>query len=303
MNYLGYTYAEHNIHLNDAEHLLNDAIALNPNSAAYMDSLGWIYYKLGKYKKAEDFLKTAAEKSADPLIYDHLGDVLAAQGHADETVMVWDKSLRIAPNQKSLRKKLRKYIAALPEKTKTPLFARRALANFEDIAMIGGVVQLKACEKGPCFESMGQFDYQNKKILTIEIPGPLSGPLMKVTKKFGKPATYGAIHPQLQNADYYVTRACGRLEELLSGQVFRPTTSNVTFDFNPRDGALNAVHWADDAGDDQLRHSGFFIAAKENAKTWLEWIDTKSGFRIRLEFKRPAITTITAQKGRSDDDE
>lgn len=303
MNYLGYTYAERNIHLNDAEHLLNDAIALYPDSPAYMDSLGWIYYKLGKYKKAEDFLKTAAERSSDPLIYDHLGDALAAQGRVDETVMVWDKSLRIAPGQKTLRKKLSKYIAALPEKSKQSLFIKRALANFEDIALIVSVIKLKACDKGPCFESMGQFDYQAKKSLDIEIPGPLSGPLMKVTKKYGKPAQYGAIHPQLQSADFYVTRACGRMEEFLSGRVFGAAPARVRFDFNSRDGALNAIHWSDDAGDDQIRQSGLLIAASSTAAPWMEWIDSKSGFRIRLEFKKPAITTVTAQKDSSDDNE
>ena len=81
MNYLGYMFADRNIRLEEALKLVNKALELEPHNGAYLDSLGWVYYRLDKLDEAVDNLKQAAQKvSRDPVVHDHLGDVYFRQG-------------------------------------------------------------------------------------------------------------------------------------------------------------------------------------------------------------------------------
>jgi len=75
LNYLGYLYAEEGINLREAEKLVKRALKLEPSNGAYLDSLGWVYFKMGKTEKARIFLEKAADLEKDPEIYEHLGEV------------------------------------------------------------------------------------------------------------------------------------------------------------------------------------------------------------------------------------
>ena len=57
MNYLGYSYAERGVRLDEAEDLLQRAVKLDPENGAYWDSLGWIHFKQGKFSDAQANLK------------------------------------------------------------------------------------------------------------------------------------------------------------------------------------------------------------------------------------------------------
>jgi tetratricopeptide (TPR) repeat protein len=85
MNYIGYTLAEAGRNLDEAEELLLRALALRPDNGAFMDSLGWIYYRRGDHEKAVVTLeKAAALAPEEPLIVEHLGDAyLQASRRAD----------------------------------------------------------------------------------------------------------------------------------------------------------------------------------------------------------------------------
>jgi tetratricopeptide (TPR) repeat protein len=75
LNYLGYTYAELGIHLDEAENLVKRALIEKPNDGYITDSLGWVYYKKGLYDKAVQLLEEAAALADDdPTILEHLGD-------------------------------------------------------------------------------------------------------------------------------------------------------------------------------------------------------------------------------------
>jgi tetratricopeptide (TPR) repeat protein len=80
--------------LDEAIALEQRALAEDPNNAAYLDSIGWAYYKQNKLAEAESYLRKAtAHESHDPTMLTHLGDVLAKGGHADQAVPVWEKAL------------------------------------------------------------------------------------------------------------------------------------------------------------------------------------------------------------------
>lgn len=94
LNYYGYMLADRGIRLDEARDLIQRALDQEPFNGAYLDSLGWAYYKQNKLDQAELTLRKAVEReSHDPTIREHLGDVLAKQGRTDLAVVEWEKSL------------------------------------------------------------------------------------------------------------------------------------------------------------------------------------------------------------------
>jgi tetratricopeptide (TPR) repeat protein len=101
LNYLGYMLADRNVHLEEALTLIKKAIDLDPQNYNYIDSLGWVYFKLGNYDQAEENLRRAADKSPnDATIQDHLGELYArtnrfklAAAHWEHALDEWNKSV------------------------------------------------------------------------------------------------------------------------------------------------------------------------------------------------------------------
>lgn len=94
LNYLGYMLADRNVRLQEALELIQKAVALEPNNSAFLDSLGWVYYRLNRLEEAAEYLqKSLARGSRDPTVHDHMGDVYSSMGRLKEAVMHWEKSL------------------------------------------------------------------------------------------------------------------------------------------------------------------------------------------------------------------
>jgi tetratricopeptide (TPR) repeat protein len=95
LNYLGYMFADRDVKLQEALNLITKALDREPGNPAYLDSLGWVYYRLGKYSEAESNLKSSLEKMGkDPTVHDHLGDVYFKQGKVKEAIAQWERSLK-----------------------------------------------------------------------------------------------------------------------------------------------------------------------------------------------------------------
>jgi tetratricopeptide (TPR) repeat protein len=95
LNYLGYMFADREVNLEEALELIQRAVELEPNNGAYLDSLGWVYYRLGRLDEAERYLRLALERvPRDPTVNDHLGDVLYRQGKIKEAIAQWQISLK-----------------------------------------------------------------------------------------------------------------------------------------------------------------------------------------------------------------
>ncbi len=95
LNYLGYMLADRNVRLEEALKMIHRAVELEPSSGAYLDSLGWVYFRMDKLEEAETNLRQALELVPhDATIRDHLGDVLARRGKLREAVAEWQTSLR-----------------------------------------------------------------------------------------------------------------------------------------------------------------------------------------------------------------
>ncbi|MCI0404371.1 MAG: tetratricopeptide repeat protein [Acidobacteria bacterium] len=94
LNYLGYMLADQNVKLQESVELIKQAVELDPYNGAYLDSLGWAYYRLEKYELAEDYLLRATNRlSRDPTIHDHLGDLYFKTGRLDEAVSAWERAM------------------------------------------------------------------------------------------------------------------------------------------------------------------------------------------------------------------
>lgn len=94
LNYYGYMLGDLGLRLDEAEALVQRALKEDPNSGAYLDSLGWIYFRENKLAKAEaTLLKAVARESHDATIRSHLGDVYAKSGRLDLAATEWEKSL------------------------------------------------------------------------------------------------------------------------------------------------------------------------------------------------------------------
>ncbi len=106
MNYLGYMLIDKGERLPYAKKLIEKALKLSPNNAAYLDSYGWLFYKLHNDKKAVKYLKQAAALQKDSVIYEHLGDAYNAKGDSANAKDWWTKAYELNPDNEALKDKL-----------------------------------------------------------------------------------------------------------------------------------------------------------------------------------------------------
>jgi Tfp pilus assembly protein PilF len=105
-NALGYTLTDLNKSLPEARQLLTAALAQSPDSAAVLDSMGWLLYREGNYPEALEHLRRAGEAGADPEIDLHIGEVQWAMGDQAGARKTWAAALEEAPDNEKLRKRI-----------------------------------------------------------------------------------------------------------------------------------------------------------------------------------------------------
>jgi len=94
LNYLGYMLADRGVRLDEATSLINRAVKQEPNNGAYLDSLGWVYYKQNKLTEAEEYMRKAVEHEGnDPTILSHMGDVYLKLGQTEHAAELFERSL------------------------------------------------------------------------------------------------------------------------------------------------------------------------------------------------------------------
>jgi tetratricopeptide (TPR) repeat protein len=94
LNYLGYMNADRGVRLEESLNYIKRAITLDPNNGAYLDSLGWAYFRLGKYDLAEESLNKASQHmGSDPTVQDHLGDLYQKTGRLKVAIAHWERAL------------------------------------------------------------------------------------------------------------------------------------------------------------------------------------------------------------------
>jgi tetratricopeptide (TPR) repeat protein len=105
LNYLGYMLADRGVRLEESLDLIKKAVDLDPNNGAYLDSLGWAYFKLNRMDEAELYLKKALDRvRKDSTIHEHLGDVYYRKGKYEEARAAWELSLKCGQDEEEIRK-------------------------------------------------------------------------------------------------------------------------------------------------------------------------------------------------------
>ncbi len=98
LNYLGYSYLEMDIKLDEALGMIERAVAERPDDGAIVDSFGWALYRLGRYEEAVVQMEQAVElMPEDPVVNDHLGDVYWAVDRKREAEFQWKRALSFEP--------------------------------------------------------------------------------------------------------------------------------------------------------------------------------------------------------------
>ncbi len=110
LNALGYTLADIDKRLDEAFGYIARALKLKPDHPAVLDSMGWIYYRMGNHAQAVKYLRMALEKKAsDDEIAAHLGEVLWVSGEKDQAQDVWQKALEINPDSSRLKMVIQRF--------------------------------------------------------------------------------------------------------------------------------------------------------------------------------------------------
>ena len=101
-------WADQNTHLEEAEEYIKRAVAADPDNGAYLDSLGWLHYRQGKYEQAIAELLNAAGvlKDDDPTVFEHIGDTYAAMNDLPKALVYWEKALSLDATNKQLAAKV-----------------------------------------------------------------------------------------------------------------------------------------------------------------------------------------------------
>jgi tetratricopeptide (TPR) repeat protein len=123
LNYLGYSWVDQGVNLQQGLSLIEKAVQLKPDDGYIVDSLGWAHYRLGNFKLATKYLERAVElRPEDPTLNDHFGDALWRTGRKREAEFQWNQALTLKPEPEDaakIREKLANGLPALP-KAKAP---------------------------------------------------------------------------------------------------------------------------------------------------------------------------------------
>ncbi len=103
LNYLGYSYVERRENLDEALDMIQRAVAERPYDGYIRDSLGWVYYRLGRYQEAVEEMERAVElMPIDPVLNDHLGDTYWSVGRVREAQFQWKRALSFVSDETNL---------------------------------------------------------------------------------------------------------------------------------------------------------------------------------------------------------
>jgi len=112
LNYLGYMNADRGVRLDESLNYIKQAVTLDPGNGAYLDSLGWAYFRMGKYDLAEENLtRASSHMGKDPTVQEHLGDLYQKTGrlklaaaHWERAIEEWNKTVAPEVDSESLAK-------------------------------------------------------------------------------------------------------------------------------------------------------------------------------------------------------
>ena len=180
LNYLGYSYTDKTIHLEEAEQMLIKVVKLRPNVCAYLDSMGWLYYKKKNYELAEKYIFDAINaipKTFDKDVYEHLGDVSIELKKLSQAwlayAVAYDLGSKTAKKKLNLLDKKFEQEKNL-QKEKFKVICERAILNFHRIASLKAGYKLNIKINKTSISSYMSALFVRKYGILFEFPPKLS---------------------------------------------------------------------------------------------------------------------------------
>jgi tetratricopeptide (TPR) repeat protein len=109
LNNYAYHLAERGIKLKDALEMSKKTIDKEPTNSSYLDTYGWIFYKLKDYKNAQIYIEKAVKIQPNATLYQHMGDVYEGMGDIVKALKYWNQALKMEPDNKDVQYKVEKY--------------------------------------------------------------------------------------------------------------------------------------------------------------------------------------------------
>lgn len=107
MNNYAYNLSIRDENLDRALELAESAVSFQPENAAYLDTIGWVYYKRGEFEQAKEFIQRSVDTGeAGPEVFEHLGDAFKALGNTEEAIRWWNKALENDSNREYLKERI-----------------------------------------------------------------------------------------------------------------------------------------------------------------------------------------------------
>ena len=139
LNYLGYSWIDQGINLDEGMKMIKRAVDQRPDDGYIVDSLGWAYYRIGNYEDAVKNLERAIDlKPEDPTINDHLGDAYWRVGRTLEAKFQWAHARDLKPEPEELPKIEAKIENGLPDDTSSVGRFRRQEKRRRQGRLMGG---------------------------------------------------------------------------------------------------------------------------------------------------------------------
>ncbi len=109
LNNYGYSLAERNVQIERAFAMAQKAVKAQPENTSYLDTIGWVYFRMGEYEKAEQYVRQAIEKGgANAILYEHLGDIYFMMKDRDRALEQWNLALKLDASNSALKEKIQR---------------------------------------------------------------------------------------------------------------------------------------------------------------------------------------------------
>lgn len=194
LNYLGYSLADRNIKMREAESLIKKALSLDPKNAAYLDSMGWVYYRESHFHKAvaQTFL-ALSQSPQDSDIWDHLSDIEFALHQPQRAWVALKMATLFSPDHSGFQAKLHKMQKSLSKKYFGADYLSYLSLAQDDLSLLSSSCRLSVRVMGNKTAFPALCSFRAPDDFSVEIMGPLFSPLFSMEVSSGS-FSMGMIH-------------------------------------------------------------------------------------------------------------
>ncbi len=229
LNFIGYSYAEQSINLDQAENLIRQALEIEPGNAAYLDSLGWVYYQKKDYPNALKQLEQASKLLEDQVIFEHLGDTYWVLKRREEAKNMWEKALKLKPKNNQLRDKLAEVNQYLFAHKDIRKLLKRQEGSQRQIFNLVGPGRIEINQEKASFSSPVLFYYRTPRSVRIDFLGNFSLPQASIIVEDNsyKILPELPLNPEIIS-DKEILTATRILQDWLNGELYADLFGNET---------------------------------------------------------------------------